>query len=458
MTGAKRVHFISIGGTIMSNLAIALHHKGLHISGSDDEVYDPSKANLEANGLLPRKMGWDDRNISSDIDAVIVGMHAKEDNPELLKAKELKIKIYSFPEYIHEQSLNKQRIVIAGSHGKTTITSMILHVLHYWKKDFDYVVGASLPGIDNQVKISNAPVIIIEGDEYLTSPIDRTPKFLKYKHHIALITGIEWDHMNVYPDFETYTKQFEILADNTPKAGLLIHCAEDNLASIICTKDRFDVTPIEYTTHPHKINDQKSVLITNQGDVEVSIFGTHNMQNLAGAQQVLKKLGISDKQFYEAIPSFKGAWKRLQLVRSNKNASVYLDYAHSPSKVKATTKALKELKSNYDTIACFELHTFSSLNKEFLKQYAEKFKYVDKLFVYFDKHAMEVKKMPVLSKEYIRESIGHKNMIVHDEITILKEELLKEEWLKKNLIMMSSGNFNGLSIETLADEILQLAV
>ena len=370
----QKIHLIAIGGSIMHSLAISLKKAGNIVSGSDDHFFEPSKANLKKNGLLPEKEGWDEANITSELDMVILGMHAKADNPELLKAQKLGIQVLSYPEYIYKASENKQRIVITGSHGKTSITAMIMHVLKYFNKDFDYVVGAQLRGFDNMVRITDAPVIIIEGDEYTSSVLDNTPKFLHYHHHIGLISGIAWDHFNVYPTLDDYVSSLRHSQMLLPKLALLIFCEEDNLASLIISeKERADLTNTPYKAHDYVVREGKTYLKISEGEIHMEIFGQHNMQNLSGAHAVLKRIGITDDQFYQAIVTFKGASKRMEIVGQNENTIIYSDFAHAPSKLLATTTAIKEQFPNRYLVACLELHTYSSLNKDFIDQYQNTF-------------------------------------------------------------------------------------
>ncbi len=450
----KKVHFISIGGSVMHSLAIALKKKGIEVSGSDDEIYSPSKEKLEKNGLLPKETGWHPEKLNNGLDAVILGMHAKENNPELIKAKELGIPIYSFPDFIKEESSNKQRIVIAGSHGKTTITGMIIHVLNHIGRKFDYLIGADLNGLDNQIRLSDAPVIIIEGDEYLTSSLDRTPKFLKYEHHIGLISGISWDHINAFPTFEEYVHQFDIFGDATPKAGSIIFCGDDNMATVIGTKERDDVNRLEYVTHPHKVVDGVTYLLTDKGDVKVSIFGKHNMQNIAGAQVLLKRIGVTDDQFYEAIQSFRNPWKRLQLLDASNTTSVYVDYAHSPSKVAATTKAAKEQYKDRSLVACFELHTFSSLNRDFIDQYQESLNDAEEAIIFINPKNLKASSGLPFTDDEIQDAFAHPNLKIFMEIEKLKKALLEKDWNNKNLLLMSSGNFAEMDAKELAKQII----
>jgi UDP-N-acetylmuramate: L-alanyl-gamma-D-glutamyl-meso-diaminopimelate ligase len=452
----KKIHFIAIGGSAMHNLALALLDKGYEISGSDDEINEPSRSRLAKSGILPKSLGWNPSMITKDLDAVVLGMHAREDNPELLKAKELNLKIYSYPEYIYQHSLDKQRIVIAGSHGKTTITGMILHVLNYFHKKFDYLIGAQLEGFDRMVKLSeDAPIIIIEGDEYLTSSIDHTSKFLKYHHHIGLVSGVAWDHINVFPTFDEYVKQFDAFADATPKGGTLIFCESDDLAALICKKERDDVQRVEYKAHKSDIKNGETYLITDQGEIHVQVFGKHNMKNLSGAKAVCNKIGISDVMFYEAIKSFKGAANRLEVLEKGKKTSIFKDFAHAPSKLKATTNAVKKQFEDRKLVAVLELHTFSSLNIEFLSQYQDTFKNADEPIVYYDQHTIEHKKLNPISEADIKKAFNSPQLKVFTDSGLLKEYLMKCNWKNKNLLFMSSGNFGGLNLKELAKKIVE---
>lgn len=443
----KRVHFIAIGGAAMHNLALELHSKGAIVTGSDDDIFSPSKERLEEQGLLPSEKGWFPEKITPNLDFVILGMHAKADNPELLKAQELNIPVYSFPEFIYEHSKNKQRVVIAGSHGKTSITSIIIHVLEFAKKPFDFLVGAQIEGFQNMVRLSDdAPVIVIEGDEYLTSPIDRVPKFLKYKHHIALVSGIAWDHANVFPTLENYVRQFDHLADSTPKAGVLIFNDDDPLADVVCKKEREDVIAEDYKVHPHEIDNGETFLITpDKKKIKVAIFGQHNMSNIAGAKAVVHRLGITDDVFYEAISSFKGAAKRLELIKKgNSGNALFRDFAHAPSKVKATVKAVVEQYPTKELLAVFELHTFSSLSREFLPQYAGTLKKAHHAIVYYDPEVVSKKGLAEFSTSEIQTYFDQPlNMVANkDEL----QSLVDAAWAEgKNILLMSSGNFSGLT-------------
>lgn len=453
----EKVHFIAIGGSVMHSLAIALKQKGLMVTGSDDAFYDPSRKRLLEHGLLPEKEGWNEASITTDLDAVILGMHALADNPELIKARELGIPIYSFPEYIRKQSDDKQRIVIAGSHGKTTITAMIMHVLRYANRDFDYVVGAHLDGFDNIVKLSDAPVIIMEGDEYFSSAMDKTPKFLKYEHHMGLISGIAWDHINAYETVDDYVKQFEIFADSTPKGGTLIFCEEDDMAMVIASNQRTDVHQLHYPVHPYVVKNEVTYLKTENGLVPVKIFGLHNMLNLNGARKLLSRIGITDDMFYEAISSFEGASKRLQMLKDSKCASVFLDFAHAPSKVEATTSAFKERFPKRRLVACVELHTFSSLNKKFINNYQDTLRDADEACIYFNPRNSKQKEESKINEKDVEIAFNFPRLKVFTDITAMENHLLSQRWKDTNLLMMSSGHFGNIDLQKLAEKIVASA-
>ncbi len=451
----QRIHFIAIGGSVMHNLAIALKKAGHDISGSDDEIFEPSRSALLKHGLLPTYDGWNPGVIQKDIDVVILGMHASKDNSELLKAQELGLKIVSFPDYIYQHSKDKQRIVIAGSHGKTTITAMIIHVLTYLKRNFDYVIGARVRGIEYTVKLSDAPVIVIEGDEYLASVLDPTPKFLRYQHHIGLISGIAWDHANVFPTEEEYVKQFDIFADQTPKSGVLIYCEQDAMALMIGKKERIDVTEITYKSHPHTSDNNGHFFLTDgKNRHAIQVFGSHNYQNLNGAKEVLKKIGVTNEQFFQAISSFQGAAGRLEVIKENGSVTVYKDFAHAPSTVKATVKAVKEIFPSRDLVACAELHTFSSLNKKFLPQYKDSLKNAQVPIVYLNPEKIKAKKLELISEAEIKSAFANPNITVFDDAEKLQNFLLQQTWKNKNLLMMSSGNFGGINLVSLAEKIV----
>ncbi len=450
------VHLIAIGGSAMHNMAIAMHKKGFNVTGSDDEIFEPSKTRLAKLNLLPAKEGWDTNNIHKGIDAVILGMHARADNPELLKAQELGLKIYSYPEYIYEQTKDKTRIVIGGSHGKTSITAMILHVLNYHKIDCDYMVGAQLEGFDTMVKLTKeAKIAVIEGDEYLSSPIDRRPKFHLYKPNIAILSGIAWDHINVFPTFENYVEQFKIFVDLIEQNGSIAYCELDEQVKKVSESTRADIKRFSYAVPANKIVNGTTYLFTNQGEIPLLVFGDHNLMNINGARLVCNQVGISDGQFYEAIQSFKGAAKRLELVKRNESTAVYKDFAHSPSKLKATTQAVKKQFPNRKLIACMELHTFSSLNENFLNEYQGSMALADEAFVYYNPHTIEHKKLKAISEEQVNQAFGGSNLKIYTNSKKLLNDLLQIDFKDKNLLMMSSGNFDGIDFKDLGDQVVK---
>ncbi|MRX48417.1 UDP-N-acetylmuramate--L-alanine ligase [Pedobacter puniceum] len=452
-----RVHFIAIGGAAMHNLAIALHLKGFKVTGSDDVVYEPSKSRLNKYGLLPVKEGWNEANISAELDAVILGMHAKADNPELLKAQELNIPIYSYPEYIYEQSKQKKRIVVGGSHGKTTITSMILHVLKYHQKDFDYLVGAQIEGFDNMVGLSNAPLIIIEGDEYLASPIDRRPKFHLYKAHVGIISGVAWDHINVFPTFENYKEQFTKFIDTLEPNGTLIYCEDD--AELKALVEKYDnnksLNIYPYQAHDAIIKSGKTFLLVNENEeLPLEIFGAHNLMNLNAAKLACLEAGVTEGEFYEAIKYFKGAARRLEKLAENEHTVIYKDFAHSPSKLKATVGAVKQQFPERKLIACIELHTFSSLNRNFLNEYAYTLNQADYAIVFIDDKTLKQKGMQAFTAQEILDAFKSEDIKFFNQPEKIKEYLLTFQLRDVNLLLMSSGNFGGIDLVTLANKLL----
>jgi len=438
----------------MHNLAIALSRKGYTITGSDDEIFEPSRSRLEKEGILPESIGWNKENITEDLDAVVLGMHARKDNAELIRAKELGIPIYSYPEYVYEQTKNKKRIVIGGSHGKTTITSMILHVLHKVGIETDYLVGAQLDGYDCMVRLSeSSDYAIIEGDEYLSSPIDRRPKFHLYRPDIAVISGIAWDHINVFPTMENYVEQFRIFVALIEKNGTLIYYDGDEYMNRIVRSAREDIKLIPYNTHPFTQEGESVKLTTPIGTYPVEIFGEHNLQNVNAAKEVLKQMGIDDKMVYRALTDFKGASKRMELVLEKESFRFYKDFAHAPSKLKATTEALKGKYPKSELIACMELHTFSSLNKEFLPNYKNCMKSADKAYVYFSPKVVAHKKLEAITKQDVLKAFGEGNISVLTESSELLRELENYNWENKTLVMMSSGNFDGVDFSKLAKKL-----
>lgn len=449
-----RVHFIAIGGSAMHNLAIALHKKGFQVTGSDDVIYEPAKSRLAKYGILPAEMGWNAERIDTAIEVVILGMHARIDNPELLKAQELGLKIYSYPEFIYEQSKDKKRVVIGGSHGKTTITSMILHVLNYHHIPFDYLVGAQLEGFDTMVQLSEAPLIVIEGDEYLASPIDRRPKFHLYHAHTAVLSGIAWDHINVFPTFENYVEQFEIFVNTIESQGKLIYCAEDEVLKDMINKMTINHLKLEpYSIPDHEIKEGVTHLLPSH--VALQVFGAHNLLNLNAAALVCADLGIDTNDFLKAIQSFKGAAKRLERLATAPGTNVYKDFAHSPSKLKASIHAVKAQFASRRLISCMELHTFSSLNKDFLKEYAGCMDESDLAIVYIDFKTFELKKMEPFTVKEVQEAFGNKDLLFFDDAQKLEAYLNALNYGDSNLLLMSSGNFGGMDLQQLAARITQ---
>lgn len=443
------VHFIAIGGAAMHNLAIALHNKGYHVTGSDDTIFDPSKSRLEAKGLLPEQFGWFPEKINNRLDAIVLGMHAKADNPELLKAQELGLKIYSYPEFLYEQSKDKTRVVIGGSHGKTTITSMILHVMHYHDRDVDYMVGAQLKGFDVMVKLTeDNDFMVLEGDEYLSSPIDRRPKFHLYKPNIALLSGIAWDHINVFPTYENYVEQFSIFVDSIVRGGSITYNAEDPEVARVVEASENTIRKLPYYTPEYTVEDSETLLETPEGPLPIEVFGKHNLNNLAGAKWICQHMGIDEDDFYEAIATFKGASKRLEKIAESKTSVAYKDFAHSPSKVAATTKALKEQFPNRTLVACLELHTYSSLNAEFLKEYKGALDAADVAVVFYSPHAVEIKKLEEVTHQQIADAFERDDLVIYTNPDDFKNYLFSQDFNNKALLLMSSGNYGGLDFDT----------
>jgi UDP-N-acetylmuramate: L-alanyl-gamma-D-glutamyl-meso-diaminopimelate ligase len=443
-----RVHFIAIGGSAMHNLALALHHKGDQVTGSDDSLFEPSKSRLDTYGLLPEELGWFTNKITPNLDAVLLGMHAKEDNPELLKAQELGLKIYSYPEYLYNQSKNKTRVVIGGSHGKTTITSMILHVMHYHDKEVDYMVGAQLEGFETMVHLTDDnEFIVLEGDEYLSSPIDRRPKFHLYQPNIALISGIAWDHINVFPTRENYLNQFEVFLELMKNGSILVYNEDDPAVKLLAEAATKPTRKHAYSVPKHQIIEGTTYLDTPEGDMPIEIFGKHNLSNLSGAKWMCQHMGIDEDDFYEAIATFKGASKRLEKIAESKTSVIYKDFAHSPSKVSATTAAVAAQYKERKIIACLELHTYSSLNPKFLAEYKNALDPADVAVVFYSPDAVEIKKLAPVSKEQILEAFDRDDLIVMTDPAAFKEWLLKQSLDHSTLLLMSSGTYGGLDFE-----------
>ena len=451
----EKVHLIAIGGSAMHNMALALNEKGFIVSGSDDEINEPSKSRLLKFNLLPKEIGWFPEKITKDISAVILGMHARADNPELIKAKELGLKIYSYPEYIYESTKDKTRIVIGGSHGKTTITAMILHVMHYHHIETDFLVGAQLTGFETMVNLTKtSKYAVIEGDEYLASPIDRRPKFHLYKPNIAVLSGIAWDHINVFPTFENYIEQFKIFIDLIEPNGNLIYCSNDKVLEEVCSSSsNTNISKWPYSIPNHEIINGLTYLIDNDIKYPLQIFGNHNLMNLTAAKLACNQMGINNQLFYEAIQSFTGAAKRLELVFKTGTFNFYKDFAHSPSKLKATTDAVKQQFPERKIIACMELHTFSSLTEDFLNEYKNSMNLADEAIVYYNPHTISHKKLKEISPEQVHTCFNRKDLIVFTKSEELTNYIKTKNFNNSVLLMMSSGNFDGVDFTMLANEL-----
>ncbi len=446
------IHFIAIGGSAMHNLAIALHQKGYQVSGSDDMIHNPSKSRLEKYSLLPQEFGWFTEKISSSLDVVILGMHAKKDNLELLEAQKLGLKIYSYPEFLYEQSKDKTRVVIGGSHGKTTITSMVLHVLSYHEKEVDYMVGAQLEGFETMVHLTEEnDFIVLEGDEYLSSPIDMRPKFHLYKPNIALLSGIAWDHVNVFPTFDNYLEQFRVFTDSMVNGGIMVYNEEDINVKEVVDSSENHIKKYPYQTPNHFIKDGVTYLETSEGDLPLEVFGKHNLQNLAGSKWICQHMGIDEDDFYEAIASFSGASKRLEKVAENNDTVIFKDFAHSPSKVEATTRAVKNQYNNRKVLACLELHTYSSLNADFLSEYKGSLDFADKAVVFYSPDAVKIKQLKEVTKKQIADAFQYDDLIIYTNPQEFKDFLFSENLKETVLLFMSSGNYGGLDFELIKD-------
>lgn len=445
-----QIHFIAIGGSAMHNLALALEHKGYKITGSDDVIFEPSKSRLAAKELLPEAFGWFPEKIHSELDAIVLGMHAKADNPELVKAQELGLTIYSYPEFLYEQSKDKTRVVIGGSHGKTTITSMILHVLNYNDIEVDYMVGAQLDGFDRMVHLtSDNDFIVLEGDEYLSSPIDRRPKFHLYKPNIALLSGIAWDHINVFPTFDDYVEQFRIFLDSIVNGGSITYNVEDETVKQVVEESQNAIRKLPYTTPEYTVEGGETLLETQEGPMPIEVFGKHNLSNLAGAKWICQHMGVDEEDFYEAIATFKGASKRLEKITEGKSSVAYKDFAHSPSKVAATTKAVKEQYPERKLIACLELHTYSSFNPEFLKEYKGALDAADEAVIFYLPESVAIKKLKEVTPTQISDAFQRKDLNIFTVATSFHEFIENKAYDNSTLLLMSSGNYGGFDLQKL---------
>jgi UDP-N-acetylmuramate: L-alanyl-gamma-D-glutamyl-meso-diaminopimelate ligase len=450
-----KVHFISVGGSVMHQLAIALQGKGYQVTGTDDEIFEPALTHLRDKGLLPSAFGWQPALITPDLDAVILGMHAKADNPELLKAQELGLSIYSFPEYIFHESQQKTRVVVGGSHGKTTTTSMIMHVLKTCHQDFDYLVGAKLAGFEQSVKITNAPTIVCEGDEYLASALLRQPKFHFLFPHVAILTGIAWDHINVFPTFEFYLEQFVIFMNKIEAGGMLIYNETDEvLNKLVLANKRNDIRYIPYKVPTHQITNGQTYITLEGAEGPLSVFGDHNLLNMQAAYYACVELGISARNFLGAMANFTGASKRLELLASNNDCNIYRDFAHAPSKVIATIEAVRQQFPARKLIGVLELHTYSSLNKEFMHQYKGALEKTDIAVVFYSKHALQIKGLPELPESYVVEGFDKNGLLVMTDKNALEQWLQAQDYSNTNLVLMSSGNYDGIDLPSFAPTLI----
>ncbi|MBP7273436.1 MAG: hypothetical protein KA974_06320 [Saprospiraceae bacterium] len=445
-----RIHLIAIGGSVMHNIALALQKNGHIVSGSDDEIYNPAKERLAKAALLPDVMGWNENNITPEIDLVILGMHARSDNPELLKAQVLQLRVVSYPEFIYQHAKDKLRIAVAGSHGKTTTTAMIIHILKENNISFDYLVGAQLDGFNNMVRFSDAPIMVIEADEYLASPIDTVPKMNHYHPQISVITGIAWDHINVFPTFENYVEQFSVFVKNLSKTDTLYYYSEDEILLNIVNQVA-DCQAIGYTELPFLVVQDTVYLLTGSNKIALQIFGEHNLQNLHAAYLVARQLGLSDDLILRAVQTFRGAAKRLQELASTATSTVFLDFAHAPSKVRATVNAVKSKFAQRKLVACLELHTFSSLNESFHPLYKNTLAAADEAHVFFSEHTLKMKKMPPINKTTLAEHFQNKNVTVHTDVEKMWALVLQHAAPDTNLLLMSSGSFNGSNLSEIAN-------
>ncbi len=451
----KHIHFIAIGGAAMHNMAIALHHKGFKVTGTDDEIFEPSRGRLMKHGLLPDEPGWDPSKITTDIDAVILGMHARKDNPELRKARELGLKIYSYPAYIYQETQDKKRVVIGGSHGKTTITSMVMHVLKSANLQFDYLVGSIVEGFDAMVNLKpESEIAVIEGDEYLSSPLDPSPKFHHYKPHIAVLTGIAWDHVNVFPTIENYHLQFERFIERIEPGGTLYYYKNDPVLSEIVSKTNGSIEKVAYTMHPARIHENQTTLLHDSVEYAINFFGKHNLQNVMAAKLVCQQLGIDDSEFYNSIATFTGAGKRLQLIAENHHSKMFMDFAHSPSKLTATIEAVREQYPDKKLIACMELHTYSSLQQSFLHQYKDSMKSADVPIVFYLPDTVRHKKLELFNPDDVINAFNDQRIMVVNNAKHLQDKLMSEDYRNTILLLMSSGNFSGIDLKALANKFI----
>ena len=449
-----RIHFIAIGGSAMHSLALEMKNHGHVVSGSEDILFEPAKTALEKAGLAPKSLGWNPELISDEIDVIVLGMHAKEDNPELKRAQELNLRIHSYPEFLAKLSEEKTRVVIAGSHGKTTITAIVLHVLGYHNQTPDFMIGAPVPAVSKTLSLQKVnDFILLEGDEYLSSAIDSRPKFLWYTPEIALISGIAWDHVNVFPSFEIYLAQFENFIYSLQEGGVLVYNEEDNLVKTLVEKVTHPIKKIPYQTPKYILDQGVTFLETEEGNVPLNIFGKHNLSNIAGAKWICQLMGVDASDFYEALPSFKGALKRLECIAKGETALLFKDFAHAPSKVIATTEAVRAQFTSKKIISCLELHTYSSLDPDFLKQYKYTLQQSNTPVVFYDPDGLKIKNRKPIDPKQIIESFGHPELLVLTHKEGLEYFLLNQNLKNTVLLMMSSGNFGGLNWGRLIEKV-----
>ena len=450
----KHIHFIAIGGSAMHSLALELQALGYTVTGSDDAIFEPSRSKLEAAGLLPPALGWFPERLKTSVDRVILGMHARVDNPELVAAQKMGLTIQSYPEFLAECLQDKTRVVIAGSHGKTTITSMILHVLNYHEQTVDYMVGAPVKGLSKTLSLTaDNSFALLEGDEYLSSAIDRRSKFLWYQPQIAIITGIAWDHVNVFTTFEDYVKTFEAFVLSLSEGGVLLYNETDEVLKNLVENTTHPIKKIPYQLPEYSIEKGQTYWTTPEGKLPLPFFGEHNLLNANGARWVLQLMGVDQTDFYEAISSFKGAAKRLELLAKGPTAYLYKDFAHAPSKVKASVEAVQKQFQQHRIIACFELHTYSSTDPTFLNQYQSAFSNIDIAAVFFDPEALKIKNRPLLETAEIKKAFGREDLVVLDTPLELEAFLDQQDFSNTLLLMMSSGNFGGLEWRLLEEKI-----
>lgn len=446
------VHLIAIGGSVMHNLALALHNQGFTVSGSDDQIFEPARSRLYNYGICPENEGWFPEKINNKLSFVILGMHARKDNPELIRAQELNIPIFSFPEFIGKAYRQHFRVVIAGSHGKTTTTSMLMHVLKRTGQSFDYLVGALLDGFREMVSLGGAKYAVIEGDEYLSSCLDLRPKFLHYKPQIAVITGIAWDHYNVFPKYEDYIDAFrQFIRSMEPGATLIYYEGDQDLRNLV-TESAAHLNKIPYAEAPSRISPERTFIISEWGCYGLEIFGRHNLQNLQAVREVCHLLAVDDRSVCEALTTFKGAAKRLELICERPNLKVFQDFAHAPSKVRATLQAVRETFPGKRILCYLELHTYSSLNPDFIGQYKGSLASCERAVIYYDLQAVQIKKMSVMEPEQLQKAFGRSDIKVFQDVQSLELDMQSSTGDFELILFLGSGNWGGLELRKIYNE------